>query len=193
MPRKALWDSWAQRTFCRPLLVGKTPASMTFSEFQRTKQLLIKGERVMKPPEARLKEPVVVIQSLSHIGLFAAVWTAALPSFPVLHHLPELAQAHVHLVDDAIQPCHPLSSPSPAFSLSQRLSSQSIGTSASASVLPMNIQDWFPLGLTGLISLQSKGLSRVFSNTIVQKRQFFGAQPSLWSNSHIHTWLLEKP
>ena len=71
--------------------------------------------------------------------------------------------------------------------------SQSVGASASASVLPMNIQDWFPLGLTGLITLQSKGFSRVFSNTTVQKHQFFSAQPSLWSNSHIHTWLLEKP
>ena len=70
---------------------------------------------------------------------------------------------------------------------------QSFGASVSASVLPMNIQDWFPLGLTGWISLQSKGLSRVFSNTTVQKHQFFGTQLSLWSNSHIHTWLLEKP
>ena len=70
---------------------------------------------------------------------------------------------------------------------------QSIGVSASASVLPMNIQDWFPLGLTGLTSLLSKGLSRVFSNTTVQNHQFFGAQLCLWSNSHIHTWLLEKP
>ena len=70
---------------------------------------------------------------------------------------------------------------------------QNTGTSASASVLPMNIQDWFLLGLTGWISLQSKGLSRVFSNTTVQKHQFFGAQLSLWSNSHIHTWPLEKP
>ena len=70
---------------------------------------------------------------------------------------------------------------------------QSIGVSALASVLPMNIQDWFPLGLTGLIFLLSKGLTRVFSNTTVQKHQFFGAQPSLWSNSHIHTWLLDKP
>ena len=69
---------------------------------------------------------------------------------------------------------------------------QSIRVSTSASVLPMNIQDWFPLGLTGLISLQSKGLSRVFSNTTVQKYQFFGAQPSLWSDSHIHVWLLGK-
>ena len=70
---------------------------------------------------------------------------------------------------------------------------QSIGASASASVLPMNIQDWFPLGLTDLISLLSKGLSRVFSNTTVQQHQFFGAQPSLWSKSFTHTWLLEKP
>ena len=64
--------------------------------------------------------------------------------------------------------------------------------SASASVLLMNTQDWSPLGLTGWISLQSKGLSRVFSKNTVQKHQFFGSQPSLWSNSHIHTWLLEK-
>ena len=70
---------------------------------------------------------------------------------------------------------------------------QSIGASASASVLPMIIQDWSPLGLTGWISLQSKGLSRVFSNTTVQKHQFFDVQLSLWSNSHIHMWLLEKP
>jgi len=69
------------------------------------------------------------------------------------------------------------------------LGGQSIG--ASASVLPMNIQSWFPLRLTGWISLLSKGLSKVFSSTI-QRHQFFGAQPSLWSNSHIHTWLLGK-
>ena len=70
---------------------------------------------------------------------------------------------------------------------------QSIGVSVSASVLPMNTQDWSPLGWIGWISLQSKGLSRVFSNTTVQKHEFFSAQPSLQSNSHIHTWLLEKP
>ena len=68
---------------------------------------------------------------------------------------------------------------------------QRFGVSSSTSVLPMNIQDWFPLGLTGLISLLSKGLSRVFGTT-VQKQQFFGTQPSLWSNSRIHTGLLEK-
>ena len=68
---------------------------------------------------------------------------------------------------------------------------QSIGASASASVLPINIQDWFPLGLTGLIYLQSKGLSRVFSSTRIQKHQFFSVQPSLWSISQIHTWLMK--
>ena len=67
---------------------------------------------------------------------------------------------------------------------------QSIGASASTSTLPVNIQDWSPLGLIGLISLQSKGLSRVFSNTTIQKHQLFTTQPSLWSSSHIHTWLL---
>ena len=82
-----------------------------------------------------------------------------------------------------------------SFSMSQFLTSggQSIGVSASVSVLPMNTQDGFLLGLTGWISLQSKGLSRVFSNTTVQKHRFFGIQLSLWSNSHTHTWLLEKP
>ena len=81
---------------------------------------------------------------------------------------------------------------SESFPLSQLFTSggRSIGPSASASVLPKNIQGWFPLGL---ISLLSKGLSRVLSNTTVWKHQFFGAQPSLWSNSHIHRWLLEKP
>ena len=80
------------------------------------------------------------------------------------------------------------------FSMSQFFASggHSTGASALASVLPMNIQRWFPLGLTGLISLQSRGFSWVFSNITVQKHQFFGAQPSLWSNSHIHAWLLGK-
>ena len=125
------------------------------------------------------------------------------PGLPVHHQLPELAQTHVHQVGDAIQPSHSLSSPSPpALNLSQHQGlfqwvfstssgGQSIG--ASTSVPPMNTQDWSPLGWTAWISLQSKGLSRVFSNTTVQKHQFFDAQPSLWSNSHIHTWLLEKP
>ena len=100
--------------------------------------------------------------------------------------------------------CHPIisSSVTPFSSCLQSFSAsvfynelissdgQSVGTSASASVLPVNIQDWFPLGLTGLISLQSKELSRVFFSTIVQKHQFLGTQPSLWSDTHIHTCLL---
>ena len=82
-----------------------------------------------------------------------------------------------------------------SFPMSQlfTLGGQSIGVSASTSVLPMNTQDWSPLGWTGWISLQSKGLSRVFSNTTLQKHQFFSAQLSSQSNSHIHTWPLEKP
>ena len=85
--------------------------------------------------------------------------------------------------------------PSGSFQMSQLFASggQSIGVSASTSVLPMNTQDWFLLGCTGWISLQFKGLSRVFSNTTVQKHQFFSAQLSSQSNSHIHTWPLEKP
>ena len=79
------------------------------------------------------------------------------------------------------------------FSMSWFFTSGSQNIGASASVLPMNIQGWFPLALTSLISLQTKGLSRVFSSTTVWKYQFFWVQPSLWSNSHNHTWLLEKP
>ena len=82
-----------------------------------------------------------------------------------------------------------------SFQMSQFFTSggHSIGVSSSASVLPMSIQDWFPLGLTGWISLQSKGLSRVFSTTSVQKYQFFSAQLSSQSSCHIQPWLLEKP
>ena len=108
------------------------------------------------------------------------------PGLRVHHQLPEFTQTHVHQVSDAIQPSHPLASPSPpALNPSQHQSQlftwggQSIGVSASASVLPMNTQDWSPLGWTGWVSLQSKGLLRVFSNTTVQKHQFFSAQPSL--------------
>ena len=112
-------------------------------------------------------------------------------------------------IDDIHQWCHPTISSSVvpfssclqsflasgSFLMRQFFASggQSIGVSASASVLPTNVQDWFSLELTGWISLQSKGLSRVFSSTTVQKHQFFSVQPSLWPNSHIHTWPLEKP
>ena len=112
------------------------------------------------------------------------------PGLPVHHQLLEFIQTHVHWVGDAIQSPHALLSPSlPAFNLSQHQGlfkrhlfasgRQSIGVSASTSVLPMNTQGWSPLGWTGWISLQSKGLSRVFSNTTVQKHQFFSTQLSL--------------
>ena len=101
-------------------------------------------------------------------------------------------------ISSSVVPFSSCPQPFPApgsFPVSQLFTSggQSIGATALASALPMNIQDWFLLGLTGLISLQSKGLSRVFSSITVWKHQFFSAQPSLWSISHIHTWLLEKP
>ena len=112
------------------------------------------------------------------------------PGLPVHHQLPESTQTHVHWVGDVIQPSHPVipfsSCPqsfpaSGSFPMSQLFASggQSIGDSASTSVLLMNIQDWSPLGWTGWISLKSKGLSRVFSNTTVQKHQFFSSQLSL--------------
>ena len=122
----------------------------------------------------------------------------SMPGFSVLPCLPEFAQTQVHWVDDAIKPSHALLpssfssrlqsySVSESFPMSQFFTSggPSIGASASASVLPMNIQGWFPLGLTGLISLQSKGLSSIFSSTTIRKDQFFGTQPSLWFNSQV--------
>ena len=126
----------------------------------------------------------------------------SMPGLPVHHQLPEFTQTDVHWVGDAIQPSHPLSSPfPPAFNLSQhqRLFQwvpclhQVANIGASASVLPMSIQGWFPLGLSALISLLFKELSRVFSSIAVWKHQFFCAPPSSWSTSHVHTWLLEKP
>ena len=126
------------------------------------------------------------------------------PGFPVHHQLLKLTQnrpsnrwclptvsSSVVLFSSCLQ-SFPVSG---SFPMSQFFTSggQTIGVSLSASVLPMNVHDWFPLGLTGWISLQSKGLSRLFSNTRIQKHHFFGTQSSLYSHSHIHTWLLEKP
>ena len=128
----------------------------------------------------------------------------SIPGLPVHHQFLKLAQTHVDRVGDAIQTISSSvilylsrlqSFPaSGSFQMSSFFTSggQSIGVSASASVLPMNTQNW-SLGWTGWISFQSKGLLRVFSNTTVQKHQFFGAQLSSQSNSHIHIWPLEKP
>ena len=123
------------------------------------------------------------------------------PGLPVHHQLPEFTQTHAHWVGDTTQPSHPLLSPSPPApnpSQHQGLFQWVNSLHEAAKVLEFQLQhqffqDWSPLGWTGWISLQSKGLSRVFSNTTVQKHQFFGAQLSSQSNCHIHTWPLEKP
>ena len=144
--------------------------------------------------------PSVEFSSVAQSCLpFCDCMNCSMPSFPVYHQLPELTQNSC----PSSRWCHPTISSSvvpfsshlqsfPAsgsFQMNQFFASgsQSIGVSVSASVLSMNIQDWFPLGLTGLI-LQSMGLSIVFSNTTIWKHQFFSAQSSLWSNCHIHTW-----
>ena len=120
----------------------------------------------------------------------------SMPGIPVHHHLLEFAQTRVHWVSDTIQPslfCCPLLLLPSVFPSIRLLASGGQSCGGSGSVFPMNIQGWFPLWLTHLISLLSKRLSRIFSSTTVWKCQFFQAQPSIWSNSRIHTWLLEKP
>ena len=137
------------------------------------------------------------VQLLNHVRLFATPWTAARQaSLSIINSWSLLKRKSI----DSVMPsnhlilCLPFSSclqsfpASGSFQMSQFFESggQSIGVSPLASVLPMNAQDWSPLGWIGWISLQSKGLSRVFSNTTIQKYQFFSTQPSLYSNSHIH-------
>ena len=165
----------------------------------------------MWAPSPRAYHKFSSVQSLSHFQLFANPWTAACQASLSITNSQSFLKL-VHQVGDAIQPSQPLSSPSPAFSLSQhqglfqRVSSlHQVATDAELQLQHQSFQWifrtnflynwllWFPLGLTGWISWQSKRLTRVFSNTTVQKHQFFGAQLSLESNSHIHTWLLEKP
>ena len=123
----------------------------------------------------------------------------SMPGLPVHHHLPEFTQSRVHRVSDDIEPSHPRSSPSPPVPIPPRIKvypmsqlfawdGQNTGVSALESFLPKKSLGWSPSEWTGWISLQSKGPSRVFSNTTVQTHQFFGAQPSSQSNSHIRTW-----
>ena len=146
---------------------------------------------------------IVFGQSLSHVWLWPCGLQHARLLCPPLSLavcsnsciLNEFVMLSNHLIL-----CTPFSfylQPFPAsgcFPISQFFTSggQSVETSASSSVLPTNIQGWFPFGMTGLNILLSKRLSRIFSSTKIWKHQFFGAQPSLWSNSHIHTWPLEK-
>ena len=139
------------------------------------------------------------IQSLSLVLLFTTPWTAvrqASLSITNSWSLFKLMSIESVMSSNHLILCRPLLLLPSIFASIRVFSNESvlhirwpsIGVSASASVLPMNVQDWFPLGWTGWISLQSKGLSRVFSNTTVQQHQFFGAQLSSQSNSHIRTW-----
>ena len=147
--------------------------------------------------------PINSVQLLSHVQLFATPWIAACQASLSITNSQSLLKL---MSIESVMPSSHLILCSPFFSCPQSLPAsgsfpmsqlflwggQSIRVSASASVLPMNTQDWSPLGWTGWISLQAKGLSRVFSNSTVQKHQLFGAQLSSQSNSHIHTWPLEK-
>ena len=146
----------------------------------------------------------IIINNISHSVQFSSVaqscptlcdpMNRSTPGLPVHHQLPEFTQIHIHRVVP-FSSCPQSLPASESFSMSQLFAwgGQSTGVSALASSLPKKSQGWSPSQWTGWISLQSKGLSRVFSNTTVQKHQFFGAQPSSESNSHIHTWPQEKP
>ena len=145
------------------------------------------------------------VQLLSRVRLFAALCIAARQCLPVHHQLLEFTQTHAHRVADAIQPSHPLLfpfPPAPSSSQHQGLFQWVNSSHEVAKVLEFQLQhqsfqwtpkDWSSLGWTGWISLQSKALSRVFSNTTVQNHQFFGTQLSSQSNSYMHTRPLEKP
>ena len=144
------------------------------------------------------------VQLLSCIWFFETLWIAARQASLSLTNswsLLKLASIESVMPSNCLILCVPFSSclqffpASGSFPMSQFFASgdQSTGASASVSIIPLKIQSWIPLGLSGFLSLQSKGLSRAFSNTTVQKHQVFSAQPCLWYNSHIYTWPLEKP
>ena len=155
---------------------------------------------------AQLQTVYTVVQSLSHVWLFATPWTPALQAplsliiswtlLKLTSNKSVMLSNHLILWPSLLL-LHSIFSASGLFffPMIQLLTSghQSIGTSTSASVLPNNIKDWFPLGLTGLNSWQCKGLSRIFPSTTIQKHQFFSTQPFLLSNSYMHRLLLEKP
>ena len=146
-------------------------------------------------------EQLLFVQPPSHVWFSATPWTAAhqascssLSPWVCLNSYP-WSQWYYPTMSSSVVPfssCLQSFLASGSFPMSHLFRSGGPSIGVSASVLPVNIQGWFPLGLTSLISLQSKGLSRIFSSTTVQKHPFFSAQPSLWSSSHIHTWLLEK-
>ena len=172
--------------------------TMAFYVFHKQKLYLKRYKKI-----SLISVQLSSVQSFSHVRLFATPWITARqaslstnsPSLPRLclpsqwcHPAISSSVVHFSSYPQSLQA-------SGSFPMSQFFTwgGQNIGVSALASVHTMNIQDWSPLGWTGWISLQSKGNSTVFSNTTTEKHQFFGAQLSSQSNSHIHTWLLEKP
>ena len=192
-------DGYSSHKIKRCLLLGR--------KAMRNLDNVLKSKDITLPTKVHIAKamifPISSVQSLSCARLFANPWTAARQaslSITNSQSLLKLMSIELVMPSNHLILCRPFSyypqsfPASGSFQVSQLFTSrgQSIGVSASASVLPTNIQDWSPLGWTGWISLQSKGLSRVFNPT-VQKHQFFSAQLSLWSSSHIHTWLLGKP
>ena len=183
-------DLNGERILCQIIYYSIYIASFNIPATQRSKQYLPRSEVVVLPP--------------SCVRLFVTPWSAACQaslSFTISWSLLKLMFIESVMLSNHLVLCHPLLLMPSIFPSIRVFSNElalcirwpKIGASASTSVLPMNIQGWFPLGFTGWISLLSKGVSRVFSSTTVQKHQFFGTQPSLWSNSHICTWVLEKP
>ena len=187
-------------------LFGELIQSLCFSYFYRSKALTIKDMIKIQIQNCTNhwseKVQFSSVQSLIRVRLFATPWAAACQaslSFTNSWSLLKLTCIELVMPCNHLILCCPLLllppiPPSIRVFSSESFASgdQSIGVSASASILPMNKQDWSSLGWTGWISLQSKGLSRVFSNTTVQKHQFFGTQLSSQSNPHTHTWPLEK-
>ena len=189
-------------------LPPQSPFTFNLFQGQGLFQWVTSSHQVAKVSELQLQWQffpwTLVVQSLSRAPLFVSSWTAARQaflSFTISQSWLKLKSIESMMSSNHLILCHPLFSCLQSFPASESFpvswlfisGGQNIGASASAPVFPMTIQGWFPLGLTRLISLLSKGFSRVFSIPTVQKHQFFGPQPTLWSNSHIHTWLLEKP
>ena len=169
---------WRRHTYSQQVLIHEKELNITDHEFSSVQMLSC--VQLLRPNEPQhVRPPCPSPTPRVHPNWCPSWWCHPIIWFPVI----------------PFSSCPQSFPASGSFPVSQFCASggHSIGVSASALVLPVNIQDWSPLEWTGWISLQSKGLSRVFSNTTVQKHQFFSTQLSLYYNSHIHTWPLEKP
>ena len=191
-----LCGHWRDMFSCRQMSSG-----LAFTKANTHVQVLMEGYHITF---MFCYQYISSFQLLNCVQLFATPWTTANQASMSITNswsLLKCMSIESMMPSNHLILCHSLLLPRSVFPSIRVFCSesvlhmrcQSIGVSASASVFPMNTQDWSPLGWTGWISLQSKGLSRVFSNTTVQKHQFFGVQLSSRCNSHIHTWLLEKP